>query len=93
MEECLGVGDPDRSARLELAPQLEEERSDIGSAVESGLDPAQSAAVLPERARLPGAALCVPFGDQLDRAERLVALRGHVAIVHLHQATVIRRLP
>ena len=93
MEECLRVGDCDRPACIELTAQVEQQRCDFWPVVEVGLDPAEHAAVLPERARLSRTAIGVTFGDQLDRAERTVVLSGQTAIVPQGRLTAIRRLP
>jgi len=93
VEERLCVGDCERSARVELAAQVEKKRSDLGPAIEVGLDATQHATVLPERAGLSGATIGVTFGDQLDRAERAMAVGGHAAILPRRWLAVIRLRP
>ena len=72
----------DLAARLELAPEVDEDPGDLGPVGEVGLDASEDAAVLPESALLAGAALGVSLGDQLDRAQ------GAVLAARLHGSTV-----
>lgn len=64
-----GVVHLDLATRLQLAAQVEQDPCDLGTVVELVLDPGEGAALLPERAHVPGAALGVTLGDELDGAE------------------------
>jgi len=59
----------DRTTRLELAPEVDQELRDLLPPLELGFDAGQRAAAIPERALLAGTALGVALGNELDRAE------------------------